>query len=417
MDSFLRNPAIIFGPAPITGLGVTRNLGRNGIKVYCVGETKNEIAYSNYCQKYYVIPKIEKNKNVLRNFLITIKKEFEHPAVIFPCSDLFCISLSQLKEEPDSVLSDQYTTFGSSEVMETLVNKRKFYQSLMKYEIPHPRTYFIESHQDIQGISERIDYPVFIKPAITQLFASFRKKGFVACSKTELINFLNLAAKYGVEVMVQEIIPGPVTNMFGITGYFNKDSEPQAYFAYHRLREYPLGFGNGSLIESIPLSTVISMKECIESYLRKLKYHGIFDAEFKKDQRDGSFKLLEINARSWWQNSFPTKCGINIVLMAYLDAIGKNIDYSENYKTRVRWLFFVNDIISSLEMLHKKELSILEWVSSFKHVRNFAYFSADDPLPWIMSFLCISREYAQTLRTKALTRMLEVIFGRGGGKN
>jgi predicted ATP-grasp superfamily ATP-dependent carboligase len=407
----------MFGPNAIHGLGIARNLGKNGVKVFCVSEEPNVIAHSKYCQKFYAIPNIETGKGVLKNFLSNLKKELNHPAVIFPCSDLFCISLSQIKEEPNSVLNGQYTVFGSRETVETLVNKRKFYQSLEENRIPHPITFFPKSYGDVKEVSEKIEYPVYIKPAVSQLFTRFHKKGFVVNSSEELLNIWELVSKYGIEVMVQEIIQGPATNLFGICGYFNKVGEPCAFFAYRRLREYPHMFGTNTLIESILICNVLPLKEITEKYLKRLRYHGIFEAEFKKDSRDDSFKLLEINARSWVQNSFPAKCGINIVLMAYLDAIGKKIDYSENYKTGVRWLFLVNDMISSFEMLHKKELSIPEWFSSFKNVRDFAYFSADDPLPWIMSFLYISRGYAQTLHTRALTRLWEVVFGKRGVKN
>jgi predicted ATP-grasp superfamily ATP-dependent carboligase len=159
------------------------------------------------------------------------------------------------------------------------------------------------------------------------------------------------------------------------------------------------------------------MKVSLENYLKKLKYHGIFDAEFKKDQRDDSFKLLEINARSWWQNSFPTKCGINIVLIAYLDAMGKETDYSETYRAGVRWLFFVNDIFSSMELLQRKQINVYEWVSTYRKIRDFAYLAVDDPLPWIMSFIYISRNYAKTLRAKVFTRPLEILSGRGDRKS
>jgi predicted ATP-grasp superfamily ATP-dependent carboligase len=414
-----KNPAIIFGPAPITGLGVARNLGRNGIDVYCVAESKNEIAYSRYCKKFYAVHQIEKDKNVLRDFLSNIKKKLKHPAVIFPCSDLFCVSLSQLREEPNSILNDQYVTFGESTAIETLVNKRKFYHSLDKYGVPHPKTFFPENLEDVEHISRQVEYPVFIKPAITQLFAMFRKKGLVAHSRTELITLYELVSKHSIDVVIQEIIPGPATNLFGLCGYFNKKYEPQAFFAYRRIREYPLMFGTNTIIESIPTRDVLSMKNVVENYLRKIRYHGIFEAEFKKDPRNGDFKLLEINARSWWQNSFPTKCGINIVLMAYLDAIGEEINYSENYsyRTGVKWLFFINDIFSSMELLSRRQINVYEWLSTYTKIRDFAYLAVDDPLPWIMSLIYISRSYAKTLRTKVFTRPFEILSGRGDEKS
>lgn len=410
---YFNNPAILFGPDSINGLGLARNLGKNGVKVYCVARQKNEIAFSRYCKRFFVVPSVEGNKEVLRAFLSRIGRELQYAAVLFPGSDLFCISLSRLKDEVSSELSGKYIFFGSTEAVETLVNKKKFYQSLDNYNVPYPITYFPKTYQDIENISKQVEYPTYIRPSISQIFGGrFQKKGFVARSQDELIECYMLASRYNIEVMIQEIIPGPATNMFGINGYFNKMSEPQAFFAYRRVREWPHGFGNSSLMESVPISDVLCMKEIIENYLRKLKYHGIFDAEFKRDQRDASFKLLEINARSWWQNSFPTKCGINLILMAYLDAIGKRIDYTDTYRIGVKWLFLLNDLLSSMKMIDEKQMSIREWLSSFKKIKDYAFFSADDPFPGIVSPLFISRKYTQTLRTRVFIRLLEIFLGK-----
>ena len=142
-------------------------------------------------------------------------------------------------------------------------------------------------------------------------------------------------------------------------------------------------FGTNSLMESIPISDVTSIKKTTETYLNQLGYHGLMEAEFKRDTQDGIFKLLEINARSWWQNSLPTKCGINIVFMAYLDAIGKEIKYTEDYEAGIKWIHFLNDLRSSIKTSNNSTLK--EWVSSLHGIKDWAYFSVDDPTPWIIN--------------------------------
>ena len=37
--------------------------------------------------------------------------------------------------------------------------------------------------------------------------------------------------------------------------------------------------------------------------------------------------VLESDDRSWFQNSFPTRCGPNTILKAYLDAVGTTTPY------------------------------------------------------------------------------------------
>lgn len=380
MSGKFENPAILFGGESITGLGVLRNLGKNGVAIYYVAERKSEVIFSKYCKGYFIIPRIEHDKEVLKNFFEKFENKLNNYAVVFPGSDLFCLNLSLFKSENYHIL------LPNREIVEILVNKKKFYQSLAKQNIPHPITHFPESVKDIKNIRKKVSYPAYVRPVISQVFAEkFRKKGFVARSETEMIRYCKLASKYKVDVMIQEIIPGPAVNMFGVNGYFDKNFNPRGLFVYRRLRELPHMFGNGSLIESFSISDASSIRDITVNYLHNLKYHGLADAEFKKDPRDGVLKFLEVNARCWWQNAFPTKCGINLVFMAYLDAIAKKTDYSENYEVGVKWMYFLNDLLSSMKMFKNKQITLKQWLSSLYRTRDWAFFSEDDPVPWIVN--------------------------------
>ena len=373
-----RNTAIVLGGG-INGLGLARNLGRNGVCVYCVADNVNDVIFSRYCKKYFIVRHIQENKDALRLFLNKIGKNLNDYAILFPATDLFSLHLSNLKEELEG---NYHALLPDAEVVRTLVNKREFYQSLSKRKIPCPTTYFPKSSRDIEEISKEIKYPVFIRPSISQIFFRvFHKKGFLANSACELMNYYLLASKFKIDTIIQEVISGPAKNLYGVAGYFDRKSLPKALFAYRRLRGWPPMFGANSLMESIPISEVTSIKETTETYLHQIGYHGIMEAEFKRDAQDGVFKLLEINARSWWQNSFPTKCGINIVFISYLDAIGKKIEYTEDYEAGIKWMHFLNDLRSSIKT--SNNMTIKEWVSSLHGIKDWAYFSADDPVPWI----------------------------------
>jgi D-aspartate ligase len=372
------NIAIVLGGG-MNGLGITRNLGRNGVHVYCVIDNVNEVIFSRYCEKYFLIPHIRENKDVLRSFLNKLGKNLNDYAILFPTSDIHSFHLSDFKDE----LEDNYRVLlPISEVVKTLVDKKRLYFSLSENKVPHPATFFPESLEEIKAISKDIKYPVFIKPSISPIFhQKFGKKGFKANTEDELIYYYLLASKHRIEVGLQEVIPGPDDFIYGIAGYFDKNSFPKAFFAYRRIRGWPPTFGTNSLMESIPISNVTSIKEITECYLRKLGYHGIMEAEFKRDPRDDIFKLLEINARSWWQNSFPSKCGINIVFIAYLDSIGKELQYIENYEPGIKWAYFLNDLRSSIST--SCNMTLTDWITSLKGIKDWAFFSIDDPLPWI----------------------------------
>jgi len=383
------NLAIVLGGSSVTSLGMCRTLGENGVSVFCVDDRRNETAFSRFCSGFYAIPGIEGSLRTLKSFFAELDEVVEVLAVVFPASDLFCLNLVKLLGET----SGKYVFLANRQSVETLVNKERFYSSLMRAELPHPETFF-PLEDDFSEIERNLNYPVLVKPAVSQAFSRvFLVKCFVAKDRQELEKYLRLASEHRISVMVQQIIPGPPTNVYGIAGYVDRDSAPTGVFAYRRIRDWPHGCGCNSMIESIPVSKVEPLKKITIDYLRSLKYTGLFEAEFKKDEGDGAFKLIEINARSWWQNRFATVCGLNLVLMAYLDALGREIPAKETYRTGIRWTYACNDLQSAMTLFQSGNLSFFEWMSSYKGMVDYAYFAPNDPLPCILNLLFASQMY------------------------
>ena len=369
------NVAIVLGGG-ITGLGLIRNLSANGVDVYCVVDRKSAASYSKLCKKIYNIASCQSNNRVLESFLNGVNLEC-NKAVIIPSTDLFSIGLSEIKGNLNSMY---LPIVADKQVIKKLAIKSNFYASLSSYDLPYPVTYHPMTKSEAAGISDRVNYPVFLKPSETAFFQqAFNLKGFVANSKQELVYYYSLASNLNLDVVVQEIIPGPENSMYSLAGFFDRDYTPKALFACRRLRGWPPHFGVSSSIESVRVEDLSSVKDKLLSYLGDIGYYGIMEAEFKFDARDGLYKLIEINARSWWQNTLPTACGLNIVYSAFLDAIGIKSNYCEKYKTGVNWVNFELDLAS----LRESHGSILEWVRCLRRAEAWAYFSPFDVSLWI----------------------------------
>jgi predicted ATP-grasp superfamily ATP-dependent carboligase len=358
-----------------------RNLGRQGIDVYCVTDKKDYANSSKYCKGYFVVPGVETDLQKLRNFLVKSKLSETGKAVLFPTTDMSVLNLSSLIGEVDNYLAP----ISKQEVIETLVKKRKFYQSLVDVNVPHPITLFTDAPEDLKNIDKKIAFPVFVKPSVSQTFyRRFGTKGFVVDTKEKLYRTLRLMDKEDIEVTIQEIVAGPPTNHYFVDGYLDAKSRLVAIFARRRLRMWPLAFGNSTVCVSVPISEVEDMKDTVVRYLVSIGFHGIFSAEFKRDSHDHIGKLLEVNARSWWYNTFPSSCGVNIILAAYLESIGKEIVNPEDYPIG-KYMVYFSDVKSSLMMLLQKELSLRQWATPLTSVRDWVVFAKDDPNPFSMN--------------------------------
>jgi predicted ATP-grasp superfamily ATP-dependent carboligase len=374
-------PAIVFG-GDINGLGIVRNLGREGVPVYCVLESVDPAIYSKYCSGYYVLPDFSHRADSVRSFLRLSRRALNRP-VVFSTDDRTTLILSRLKDE----MENEYAFMApDKQVAETLVEKDRFYESLDERGIDHPKVIHEYDDSDIRRIGKELGYQLFIRPTVTQDFSeAFEgRKGFVANSEAELLDQFARVRARNIKVLFQELIPGSASNIYGIAGCFDHDSRPLALFGYHRLRGWPPVIGLNTLIESVPLSKLRPQANLVASYLRSIGYYGIMEAEFKLDPRDGRYKLLEINARSWFQNSFPTRCGLNIILRAYLDALGKATSYSEDYRAGIKWVNFLQDIASSVG---EGEMMKSSWIRSLIAVEDHAFLDLGDLAPVFMRTL------------------------------
>ena len=99
-----------------------------------------------------------------------------------------------------------------------------------------------------------------------------------------------------------------------------RDARPEAH------PDVPGGFRKQHRHRDDPPSDVASAAGSLERLLRGIDYRGVFSAEFKHDERDGLFKILEVNARPWWFAGFAASCGLDVCDMSYRDALGERVE-------------------------------------------------------------------------------------------
>lgn len=369
MNSVPKSIAVVID-AGFSGYGVIRSLGKRGIPVIGVDNYHRQFGlYSKYCRSS-ICPDPKKNEKKFINFLVGLGKSFDSKGILFPTSDSSVYAISKHSDKLNKYYILQTPRF---EIIEKLVDKKQFYEVLDQMNMPCPKTFFINNLLQLESISKDIAYPCIIKPTFS---GELQKKAYIFNCKEDLINSINVFKNK--KLVLQDYVRGP---SYGFCGYFNNKSEPIATFCHQRVRVWPYSVGNCCLSKSVYEPTMILLGT---KFLQKIGYQGIFEVEFKKDLRDGEFKFIEVNARPWWQIRLSTRCGVDLPYIAYMDALGIEIEKQHTWKEGVKWINMANDVRSSLKGIHKGELSIKDWINSYRGENEFAVLDIEDPFPFII---------------------------------
>jgi predicted ATP-grasp superfamily ATP-dependent carboligase len=325
-------PAIAFGSG-VTLAAVLNVLHRAGIPSYAVCPEADFVRQSRW---YRALPAVIERPQPAD--LVTLLEALPlEAAVLLPCSDDWLRAVADLP----SHLVRRFRSSTPGACVEMLADKWKFAQLLDLVQIPHPGTHLIQSLEQFDTLEESIFQGAILKPLSSVEFASKHGvKGYVTENRERAREaFLHL----DLPIMVQEFIPGPPTAGYFLDGFRDRTGQISALFARRRLRMYPPQLGNSTFIESVPVRAVNNAALLLECLLEKIGYRGIFSAEFKFDERDRLFKLIEINARAWWYVEFAANCGVDVCSMAYQDALGIPVEPVTGYQIGRRCVFALND--------------------------------------------------------------------------
>lgn len=369
----------------IQALGIIRSLGKRGIPVYLLNDKSLCIGrFSRHLRRFIKTPNISDEAEFV-SFMVKLAKE-KHVKdwVLMPTNDAAVYVISRNRE----ILERHYKVpIPHWNIIKYAYNKRMTYTLAKKIEVPVPETIYPQNLDMLSDIN--ITFPVIIKGINGYNFYKRTKvKAIKVNSKVELINAYKklLPAVKPSETMIQEIIHDDFHDYVYSFCSFFKNGEVIAFWIGRKIREHPMDFGTGTFAESIYIPEIRELGTCI---LKAMNYYGVSEIEFKRDKRDGKFKLLEINARTWLWHSLAMRCGVDFPYILYKDAIGENVSPITSFRVNVKWIHLYTDMWVSFKEFMRGNLKVSEYLESLRGEKEFAVFSIDDPLPFICETLML----------------------------
>jgi predicted ATP-grasp superfamily ATP-dependent carboligase len=353
---------------------MVRSLGRRGIPVYATGTKGSFVAYSRWHRAVPAEWGEPPSPPTLCDYLSRLPHE---GMVLIPTTDDWALAVAQL---PPALAARFPASLPSPASLEALIDKGRFATVLQQLGVPHPRTVPVGPDDDWARLPAEAFTDAFLKPRDSQAFRiRFGVKALHFKTPDEARALAREAGQAGLEVVLQEYVPGPPTHHYMVEGFVDRTGRVCGRFVRQRLRMFPPDFGDSTYMVSVPLDRVRAAVESLDRLLAYLSYRGVFEAEFKYDERDGQFKLLEVNARPWYFIGFAADCGVDFCAMAYRDALGLPVEPVHTYELG-RHCVVGSDRFACWALFRQGRLSAWAWLRSWIGARQML-FAWDDPLP------------------------------------
>lgn len=398
MTNRAKTVPIILG-SNANALGVVRSLGENGVNSIVADSEKGVAGYSKYA-RFVQVEDCTQKRAAFSESLLRIGSDLEaggQKGIIYCCTDGYLYAVGENYAE----LSKHFIIMMSEwKTVERCLDKSFLYQEAERLGIPCPRTYIAENVRALPGCKDKVPFPVLIKPAVTVGFSSVYKKAVIAIDEEDLRRIQQEICAHGLEdyiLLVQEIIPGPVTNLYTFAAYSDKTGSVKAYSIGHKIRQSPPETGaiTAGRVTDAEALHVLGVK-CI----KELGFHGISNTEFKLDPRDGLFKLIEVNPRPGLYNYSATAAGVNLSWASYKDAVLNLQGETESSRKEVVWIYDFTDFVRAVYSNKRKgwpeyHISVRDWFRSVKGKKVYAVWNPRDPKPL---FAYIAEMFAKKFR-------------------
>ena len=199
-------------------------------------------------------------------------------------------------------------------------------------------------------------------------------------TRDELLANYDTIAAINPKLIIQEFIPGDDENLVYACFCIGRDGTPLGLFAGRKCRVLPPGSGSASYVESMtdPALTDVTLR-----LLRAVGYRGLGGVEFKRDPRDGVYKLIEFNVRFGLWDALGARCGVNLALMAYRDALGLPVEPCLTHRTGVKWVSVERDLSAFKLYRRERGMTTLAWLRTLLGETMWAVFAWDDLAPFL----------------------------------
>jgi D-aspartate ligase len=373
----------------IGDLSLIRPLGRAGIPVVAVVTSKSRahVSWSRYVRQTLEIPSVGTQPQSAVAALLDFGRSLGARPVLYFEGDDDLLLVSRNREQLWSVFQ---FVLPPAELIENLVDKKRFAVLAEKLGLPTPQTHVIAlgtATRD-ERVRSWTRFPCILKPGVRSNWFGSRlhqhqigetQKAVRIESAAELLAMLPALEAHPSDFILQALVEGGEEQIVSYHAYA-RAGLVIADFTGRKVRTTPRKFGFSSYVE---ITDDREVRRVGRGMLERLGFSGVVKLDFKEDRRDHRLYLLEANPRFNLWHEPGALAGVNLPLLVYRDLIDPGSVAADTLRARpgVRWMSAALDLRSFSEYRAAGEISALGWLRDFAAAEIVEDLCWRDPLP------------------------------------
>jgi D-aspartate ligase len=362
----------------IGGMDLVRPLGLAA--VHSVVVVRDDVAvHSRFTRAVIPLADPAREPDVLLDRLIAFAETQPKPPVLFYGTDADLLFVSRQRDR----LRQRFRfVVPDAALVENLVDKARFADTARRLELPVPASSVLAASTVAAG-DVGVRFPLVVKPRAhgrgNWSAVADGAKALRADTPDELRVLWPQLAREQLEVVVQELVPGPESRVESYHVYIDAAGDVVGEFSGRKIRTSPLAYGETTALEITAERDVLELGR---ELVQRIGLRGVAKLDFKRDAA-GRLHLFEINPRfNLWHHP-GARAGVNLPALVYGDLVGLPRPLPQAARPGVRWIHHKYDAGAA----HRDGVPMRRWIPWAVSCEAKSIVALDDPKPMVMGAL------------------------------
>lgn len=309
-----------------------------------------------------------------KRWLSTLEEIAQHgEGVLIPASDAACRLVLDHRQAVPACLKSFESPFSQHA---TLMDKNSLYEIADRAGVRRPPTTPLRRASQLEDVVSHQHFPCLLKPALSHEWRRLLgdERVVLVNSAAELLAAAAPAFEAGLELLVSEYVPGPVSDIESAVMLRLGDGTVPLQYTFRKIYEHPW-LGTGTLHEACDASGTLAMASRL---LDEVDFVGLAEVEAKRHAVTNELVLIEVNVRVPQGFGLGDAVGIDASWRLYATLAGLPVNAQPQMRPGVRAVVASREL-RALAGLARRPRVVLARFKSYRAVRDVSGLDLRDP--------------------------------------